>query len=117
MLANAVVNVAEVFLARVSFDSGNFGFGLLWTASGVGLVVGGLFASTWLERRSVSFVYGAGLALMAFGAAGHRAARPNVWVAAAAWRSAASATAARSSATSLLVQRGAPTSCAAAPSR
>ena len=30
MLASGLVNVAEVFLARQSFNAGDFGFGLLW---------------------------------------------------------------------------------------
>jgi hypothetical protein len=34
-----VANVAEVFLATVSFDAGSFGYGLMWTASGLGAVV------------------------------------------------------------------------------
>src|SRR5207244_1601542 len=39
MLANAGVNVSEVVLAKVSFNAGSFGFGLLWAGSGVGFVV------------------------------------------------------------------------------
>ena len=42
MLAGGIVNVAEVFLARQAFHAGDFGFGLLWTGSGIGLVLGGL---------------------------------------------------------------------------
>ena len=37
MVATALINVAEVFLAKQSYDSGDFGFGLLWTGSGIGL--------------------------------------------------------------------------------
>ena len=46
MVATALINVAEVFLAKQSYDSGDFGFGLLWTGSGIGLIVGGLAASS-----------------------------------------------------------------------
>ena len=37
MLASGIVNVAEVFLAKQSFHAGDFGFGLLWAGSGIGL--------------------------------------------------------------------------------
>src|SRR5262249_5143796 len=50
MAASGIVNVAEVFLARESFSAGDFGFGLLWAASGVGLVIGGLAAAPLIER-------------------------------------------------------------------
>ena len=42
MLTIALANVAEVFLATVSFDAGSFGYGLMWTASGLGAVIGAL---------------------------------------------------------------------------
>ena len=76
----ALVNVSEVVLAKVSFNAGDFGFGLMWTATGVGAVVGALFSSSWLERRSMTLVYTAAIALMAFGDAA-AAVSPNVWVA------------------------------------
>ena len=82
MLANACVNVAEIVLAKVTFGAGSFGFGLLWAGSGVGMVIGSLYASSWLEHRSVSFVYCASLGLMGFGTLA-AALSPNVWVGAA----------------------------------
>lgn len=78
--AMGLINVAEVALAKVSFHAGSFGFGLMWTASGVGLVVGSLFAAPPLEKRGMAFVYGGSIALMAFGAAA-AAVSPNVWIA------------------------------------
>ena len=51
MITIAFVNVSEVVLAKDSFDAGNFGFGLLCAANGLGAVIGALFASTLLERR------------------------------------------------------------------
>ena len=36
MLAVGLVNVSEVVLAKVSFNAGDFGFGLMWAASGAG---------------------------------------------------------------------------------
>ena len=80
MLAIALVNVSEVFLAKVSFNAGDFGFGLMWAAAGVGAVVGALFASSVLERRSMTAVYAVAISLMAFGYVA-AAVSPNVWVA------------------------------------
>ncbi|HKP17079.1 MAG TPA: MFS transporter [Gaiellaceae bacterium] len=103
----ALVNTAEVFLAKDSFNAGDVGFGLMWTASGVGAVVGALFASSWLERRSMTTVYAAGLALMAFGDAA-AAASPNVWVAIWCVLVGNIGTSTAIVCNSLLVQRGAP---------
>ena len=36
----------------------------MWAASGLGAVIGALFASAWLERRSMTVVYAAAIALM-----------------------------------------------------
>ena len=76
----AVANVAEVFLATKAFHAGAFGYGLMWTAAGLGAVIGALFASQWLERWGTATVYAAAIALMGIGdiAAGSS---PNVWVA------------------------------------
>lgn len=73
------VNVAEIFLARRAFNAGNFGFGLLWSATGVGLVVGGLSVRGLSERYSVRTLYPRALLLLAVGT-GVAAAAPNVWV-------------------------------------
>jgi MFS family permease len=107
MLANACVNVAEIVLAKVTFDSGSFGFGLLWAGSGLGMVVGSLYASSWLEHRSVSFVYCASLGLMTVGTLA-AALSPNVWVGAASMALAGSGNGAAIVCNSLIVQRGAP---------
>ena len=107
MLTIALANVAEVFLATKSFNAGAFGYGLMWAASGLGAAGGALFASAWLEKRSMSAVYAAAIALMGIGyvAAG---VSPNVWVAI--WclllQGIGNATAIVCN--SLLVQRGAP---------
>jgi MFS family permease len=103
----AIANVAEVFLATVSFDAGSFGYGLMWTASGLGAVVGALFASSWLERRSMTTVYTSAIALMGLGdiAAG---CSPNVWVAVWCVLLGGVGNAAAIVCNSLLVQRGAP---------
>jgi MFS family permease len=78
MVATALINVAEVFLARESYDSGDFGFGLLWTGSGIGLILGGLAASS-LIRRDLALAYVQLLGLFALGITG-AAVAPNVWL-------------------------------------
>jgi MFS family permease len=81
MIGTAGVNVAEVVLAKVSFDAGDFGYGLLLASAGFGLVVGSLAVGAWIEHRELAFVYGSGFVLMAVGI-GAAAASPDVWVAA-----------------------------------
>lgn len=107
MLATAGVNVAEVVLAKATFHSGSFGYGLLWAGSGVGMVTGSLYAPSWMEHRGISFVYGASMALMAFGSVA-AAISPNVWVAAVCMTLAGSGSGAAIVCNGLLVQRGAP---------
>jgi MFS family permease len=107
MLATGGINVAEVELAKVSFNAGSFGYGLLWAGSGVGAVIGSLYAASWLEHRSVSFVYAASLGLMGFGALA-AALSPNVWVAAACLVLGGFGNGAAIVCNYLLVQRGAP---------
>jgi MFS family permease len=107
MLATGGINVAEVELAKVSFNAGSFGYGLLWAGSGAGAVIGSLYAATWLEQRSVSFVYAASLGLMGFGALA-AALSPNVWVGAACMVLGGFGNGAAIVCNYLLVQRGAP---------
>jgi len=80
MVANAGINVAEVVLAKVPFHAGDFGFGLLVAAAGLGLAIGSFVAGPLLERRRPSEMYGGSIALMALGFGG-AAIAPNVWVA------------------------------------
>jgi MFS family permease len=107
MLANAGVNVAEVVLAKVSFDAGDFGFGLLVAAAGLGLAGGSLAAGPLLERRPTREVYGGSLALMAIGTA-LAAVSPNVWVAAVCVVVSGAGNGSTVVCNALLVQRGAP---------
>src|SRR5207237_1163719 len=44
------MNVAEIFLAKRAYGAGDFGFGLLWAGTGVGMVIGGLVAAALVER-------------------------------------------------------------------
>jgi MFS family permease len=80
MLANASINVSEVFLVRESFDAGNLELGVLMAAAGGGLVLGSVVAGPLLERRTTAEIYGASIGLMAVGFAG-AALSPSVWVA------------------------------------
>ena len=67
MLATAGANVSEVVLAKDAFSAGDFGYGLLVGATGVGLAMGSLFAGSFLESRSIAAVYGAAIGLIALG--------------------------------------------------
>jgi MFS family permease len=107
LLGSGGINVAEVELAKVSFNSGSFGYGLLWAGSGAGAVVGSLYAAGWLEQRSVSVVYAASLGLMGFGALA-TAMSPNVWVGVAGITLGGFGNGAAVVCNSLLVQRGSP---------
>jgi MFS family permease len=81
MIAIAATNLAEVFLAKRTLSSGDFGFGLLWSASGVGLVIGAVIASRTVSRFGVATAYSRALLLWALGMAA-TAAAPDIWVAA-----------------------------------
>jgi MFS family permease len=107
MLANAGINVAEIVLAKVDFSSGDVGFGLLWAASGLGLLLGSLYAPKWLEHRGIPLVYTGALALMGFGAL-TTAISPTVWVALPCMVLGGAGNGAAVVYNSLLVQRGAP---------
>jgi MFS family permease len=106
MLASGGVNVAEVFLARDSYGTGNFGFGLLWAGSGVGAVLGGIAAGTVLADRLTSayvrllvvFAGGVGLAAIA----------PGIWLGVVAMVIAGFGNGGALVANITLVQRGAP---------
>src|SRR5581483_9841164 len=51
------INLAEIFMARREYHSGNFGFGLMLGSSGVGLIVGGLWARAVSERAGLQDAY------------------------------------------------------------
>jgi MFS family permease len=107
LAAGGAVNVGEIFLAKETFDAGDLGFGLLWTGTGIGFVVGGLVASGWIAARGVAHVYT--LALCVFGvgvlAAGIS---PTIWIAVAAMVVSGIGNGVAVIANVVLVQRGAP---------
>ncbi|MBW8742274.1 MAG: MFS transporter [Gaiellaceae bacterium] len=107
MLAIAAINATEVFLAKDSLNGGDFGYGLMYGATGVGLAIGSLAGGRWVEVRPIAVVYGGGIALLAL-AFGLAAVAPNVWVAAACCLLGGIGDGAAVLCNSLLVQRGAP---------
>ncbi len=106
MVASGIVNVAEIFLARDAFHGGDLGFGLLWTGSGIGLVIGGLVAGPLIERN-LATVYVRFLVIYAVGF-GCAAVAPNVWIGVIAMALAGFGNGGAVVANITLVQRGAP---------
>jgi MFS family permease len=109
MIAVACVNVGEVVIAKDSFNAGDFGFGLIFGASGVGLAIGSFFGGMLAERRAVSVLYGPSMVLAG---AGYLIASvaPNVWVAAVPVVVAGIGSGAAALYNVLLIQRGVPDS-------
>jgi MFS family permease len=81
MISAGLVNVAEVFLVRRSLGAGPFGYGLLWTATGIGLVIGSFITGSILEKREPIDVYPFAFLPWAVGVLGAGLA-PNIWFAA-----------------------------------
>ena len=107
LLGSAAVNVAEVVLAKVSLDAGNFGFGILVGASGLGLTLGSLAAGSLLDRLGIRNTYAATIAVMALGY-GIAALAPTLAVAVAGVVVGTFGNGAAIVCNALLVQRGAP---------
>jgi NRE family putative nickel resistance protein-like MFS transporter len=82
MIASGLVNVSEIFLATKSLGSSRgFGYGLLWTGSGVGLVAGSIVTGFLLERHNVLNIYALAFVPLTAGIVG-AATAPNIWIAA-----------------------------------
>ena len=107
MVAIAAINTNEVFLARDTLHGGDFGYGLLFGATGVGLAIGSLGGGRLVEVRSVGLVYGSAILVNALGF-GLAAISPNVWVAALCCALGGIGNGAAVLCNALLVQRGAP---------
>jgi MFS family permease len=104
-LAVGATNVSEIFLAKNTFSSGDFGYGLLYGAIGGGLVLGSFWSAQLLERYGVAVTYACALALMGAGYAS-TGASPNVWVAAVCCVVVGIGNGAAVASNALLVQRG-----------
>jgi MFS family permease len=107
LLGSGAFNVAEISLAKDSLDSGDFGFGLLVGASGLGLTLGSLAASGVLDRFGLRPTYAGSMALMAIGIAA-AAVSPDVWIAGVFVVAALTGNGVAIVCNVLLVQRGAP---------
>jgi MFS family permease len=105
MIGSACVDVGEIVLAKDSFSAGDFGFGLLFGAGGLGLAIGSFAGGMLAERRRVGPLYGVSILVMALGY-GAAAVSPNVWVAAACFVVAGTGNGAASLYNVLLIQRG-----------
>jgi MFS family permease len=78
-LAIGLVNTSEIFLAENTLHRGPFGWGLFWSASGLGLVVGSLAVGSLLEGRNELAVYPLAFLPWAAGILG-AAIAPNIWI-------------------------------------
>jgi MFS family permease len=105
MVGSACVDVGEIVLAKDSFNAGDFGFGLLFGAGGLGLAIGSFAGGMLAERRPMGWLYGTSILLMAIGY-GATAVSPNVWVASVCMVVAGTGNGAASLYNVLLIQRG-----------
>ena len=80
MLGSACVDVGEVVIAKESFNAGDFGFGLLFAAGGVGLAIGSIAGGALAQRRPIRSLYAPAIALSGVGYA-LAAFAPNIWIA------------------------------------
>jgi MFS family permease len=107
IVGNAAFNVSEIIFAKVSLDAGDFGFGVLVGATGLGLTIGGFFGGRWIDRFGVTRVYIVSLAVWAVGVAA-AAASPSLALAATFVAIGLVGNGAAVVCNLLLVQRGAP---------
>ena len=107
LLGAGAVNVAEIFFAKDTLDSGNVGFGAILAASGIGLALGSFLSAPSLGRVGLRRNYVASLVLMGvgWGAAGLS---PTIWLAVVFVVGGAAGNGAVVVCNRLLVQRGAP---------
>ncbi len=82
MIGSAFVNVGSVFLAKDALHAGDFGFGLLFSGTGIGLVLGNVAGASLESKLPMRFLYAGGILLMGIGW-GTAAAAPEIWIAAA----------------------------------
>jgi dTMP kinase len=97
--------VSTIFLAKDTLSAGDWGYGLLYGATGGGLVLGSFASAAVLARYGLATVYGGSLALMAV-AYLSAAASPDIWVAAVCCAVLGVGNGAAVACNALLVQRG-----------
>ena len=97
--------VATIFLAKNTLSGGDFGYGLIYGATGAGLVLGSFTSPSMLARFGVARAYAGSLLVMAAGYLS-AAASPNVWVAAGCMIVMGLGNGAAVTCNALLVQRG-----------
>jgi MFS family permease len=76
--ALAAANTAQIFLVKDSFHGGDFGYGLVFGAIGLGLAVGSFAVAGSVRRRPIAAVYAASILLDGIGLA-TAGALPTVW--------------------------------------
>ncbi len=107
LIGSGAVNVAEVFFAKDTLDTGDVGFGALVAASGVGLALGSFLSAPSLGKVGLRRNYIAALVLMGVGW-GAAALSPTIWLAVVFVVGGAAGNGAAVVCNRLLVQRGAP---------
>ncbi|HET9461761.1 MAG TPA: MFS transporter, partial [Gaiellaceae bacterium] len=107
LIGAGALNVAEVFFAKDDLHSGDIGFGALFAATGVGLVLGSFLAPTALGMVGLRRHYVGSIALMGVGW-GAAALSGTIWLAVPFVVGGAAGNGAALICNRLLVQRGAP---------
>jgi MFS family permease len=105
-LGAGIGNVTEIFLAKDTFQAGDFGYGLLFGAIGLGAVFGNLLAGATEERLGIARTYGSAIGAIGAGFA-LVAVSPNVWIGALCLCVAGIGNGVTGVCNALLVQRGA----------
>ncbi len=106
-LGTGGVSVSEVFMAKDTLGAGDFGYGLIYGAIGLGLVLGSWWSSWIVKRFGIAQTYGLSLTMLALGF-GAGAASVDVWMAAGCCVFAGVGNGAAVVCNALLVQRGSP---------
>jgi len=107
LIGSGAINVAEIGLAKETLDAGNFGFGLLVAASGIGLALGSFLSAPALGKVGLRRNYVGSLVLMSVGW-GAAALSPSIWLAVVFVIGGAAGNGAVVVCNRLLIQRGAP---------
>ena len=81
LCGSGAIGVSEVFMATNTLGTGDWGYGVIYGAIGVGLVIGSFASSMIAERIGVARTFGGALVVMAAGF-GIGAASVDIWMAA-----------------------------------